>query len=102
MKSVTSILLAVFFIALVGCSSPRTSVTTDDQSGRVMIKVIPQSSDVYVDGQKVGKAYDFNGSSAVLKLAPGKHTISVINGEKACRQDIYLSDTQEVIQCNLE
>ncbi len=67
MKAFTLICsLALGFLAI-SCSSPRTSVTTDDQSGRVLLKIQPQSAEVFVDGQKIGKAYDFNGSAAVLK-----------------------------------
>ena len=84
------------------CSSPRTTIKTDDQSGTVQIRVVPSGSLVEVDGTVVGKGYDFSGSAAVLKLAPGKHSIVLRNGEKTCKQDIYLSDTQEVITCNLE
>lgn len=89
-------------LALGACTTSRTAVVTDDQSGTVELRVVPSSAEVYVDQKLVGKAYDFNGSAQVMKLPQGQHTIVVKSGDKACKSVIYLSDTREVIRCNLE
>jgi hypothetical protein len=97
------ILLLILLIGtLASCAAPRTTVQTDGQEGTVIFKIKPSSSIVYVDGVEVGKARKFSGSSAVLSLPPGSHRIVVKNGDLACEKNIYLSDTQEVIKCNLE
>lgn len=102
MKNTIKILVvSLVAISLTACSAPRTNVTTDDQSGTIIIKAKPSSSIVIVDGVEVGKGYDFSGSAKVLKLKPGKHVIELKNDDKTCTEQVYLSDTQEVIECDL-
>jgi hypothetical protein len=88
---------------LMACAAPRTTVQTDDQSGTVVFKVTPSYADVFVDGKKVGIAREFNGQSSVLKLSPGTHIIRLeAENYKPYEQKIYISDTQELIEVNLE
>jgi hypothetical protein len=93
-------LLAV--VMILGCAAPRTTVRTDDQSGSVVFKVKPRDAIVWVDGRQVGPARSFDGSSAVLKLAPGTHVIGLTApGRLPYETKIYLSDSQELIQVEL-
>ena len=87
---------------LVSCAAPRTTTQLDSQDGTVIFKVKPGSAIVYVDGKNIGEARQYSGSSSVLSLSPGSHRIVVKSGDLACEKNIYLSDSQEVIQCNLE
>ncbi|MBF0433547.1 MAG: PEGA domain-containing protein [Fibrobacteria bacterium] len=100
MKILMSFSLIVFFLS---CAAPRTNVVTDDQSGTVVLKGTPGYAEVYVNGKLVGKARDFDGKMSVIKLVPGTHTITLkADGYKEYSKKIYLSDTQEVIEFNLE
>ncbi len=99
MRALASVLLIA---AMLGCAAPRTSVRTDDQSGSVVFKVKPRDAVVWVDGQQVGPARSFDGSSSVLKLPPGTHIIGLTApGRIPYETKIYLSDSQELIQVEL-
>ena len=87
---------------LLACAAPRTTVQTDDQSGRVRFNVEPGYAEVLVDGNSVGKARQFDGSSSVLKLGPGSHTIVLkAEGFEDYQTQVYLSDTEELVQIKL-
>lgn len=96
----------IFVIGLVliltACAAPRTNVQTDNQDGTVVFEVTPGSAIVFVNGKEIGEARRFSGISAVLSLPPGNHRIVVRNGDRSCARDIYISDTQEVVKCNLD
>ena len=56
-----------------------------------------------MDGQVAGKAREFDGSSAVLSVAPGKHVITLkADGYEPFSTQLYISDSQEVIEINLK
>lgn len=85
------------------CAAPRTTIRTDDQSGSIVFKVKPSNAEVSIDGTVVGKARDFDGSAAVLKLAPGTHVVRLTaEGHKAWETRVYLSDSQELVEISLE
>lgn len=87
---------------LSGCSAPRTAVKTDDQAGTLVFKVVPGFAEVYVDGEKQGKAREYNGESAVLKVSPGTRTVTLkAEGYEDFEKKVYLSDTQEIIEAEL-
>lgn len=52
-------------------ATPTTATSADPQQGIVSVTSNPEGADVSVDGSFVGNA------PAVLKLSPGKHTVSV-------------------------
>lgn len=90
-------------LALAACAAPRTAVQTDDQSGRVKFRVIPNHAEVVVDGKSMGKARQFDGSSAVLKLGPGSHTVVLkADGFEDYQTQVYLSDTEELVEIKLK
>lgn len=90
-------------VGLVGCSAPRTSIETTNVSGALLFKVNPSSAEVSVDGTVIGKARDFDGSSSVAKLPPGKHVILVTApGYLPWESRVYLSDTQEKVEVTLQ
>ena len=87
---------------LIGCTAPRTTVKTDDQSGRIRLRVEPGHAEVLVDGQTMGKARQFDGSSAVLKVSPGSHTVLLkADGYEDYEAKLYLSDTEELIEIKM-
>ncbi len=91
------------FLGLVGCAAPRTSIETTNVSGSLLFKVKPSNADVSVDGTVIGKARDFDGSSSVAKVPPGKHIILVsAPGYLPWESRVYLSDTQEKVEVDLQ
>jgi len=95
-------ILALAPVFLLACAAPRTSVQTGDQSGRIRFQVDPGYAEVLVDGKSMGKARQFDGSSAVLKVEPGTHTVVLkADGFEDYETKLYLSDTEELIQIKL-
>lgn len=103
MKSIYLFLAVLSLCLLTACTAPKTTVTTDGQSGSILIKVVPGKASVYLDEKEVGKAFEFNGTSSVMKVSSGTHTVRIsAPGFKDFVTKVYISDTQEVIQVNLE
>lgn len=90
-------------LSMVGCAAPRTSVETANVSGTMVFKVKPSSADISIDGNVIGKARDFDGSSTVAKVGPGKHVVLVsAPGYLPWESRVYLSDSQEKIEVELQ
>lgn len=100
MRNFMLVLMPALLIA--ACASPRTTVQTDDQSGRIRLRVDPNHAQVLLDDRAMGKARQFDGSSAVLKAGPGTHTVLLrADGYEDYRTQVYLSDTEELIEIRL-
>ncbi len=90
-------------IALAGCAAPRTSIETKNVSGTMVFKVKPADADISIDGNVIGKAREFDGSSKVAKVGPGKHVILVsAPGYLPWESRVYLSDSQEMVEVELQ
>ena len=97
------LLSLVTLIALAGCAAPRTSIETANVSGTMLFKVKPSSAEISIDGNVIGKARDFDGSSNVAKVGPGKHVVLVsAPGYVSWESRVYLSDTQEKVEVDLQ
>jgi PEGA domain len=72
--SVLFLFLAFF---LPGCGLPTETLKAVGNEGLLKIVAEPGSAEVYVDGNFVGKAHDFNGNPGLLKLTHGTHTIEL-------------------------
>lgn len=89
-------------LLLLACAAPRTTVKTDDQSGRIRFRVHPSSAEVVVNGQELGKARRYDGTSAVLKLPAGTHTVVLkADGYEDYETKVYLSDTEELVEIKM-
>jgi hypothetical protein len=84
--------------AKAAASQPAASTPTEAPKGSVNISSSPSGADVSVDGEFVGN------SPAALKLAPGKHTLSVkMAGYKNWSREITVYSGSEVqLAANLE
>lgn len=97
------LLAIVSLLAFVGCAAPRTSIEAKNVSGTMLFKVKPSDADIAVDGNVIGKAREFDGSSKVAKVGPGKHVISVSKpGYVTWESRVYLSDSQEMVEVDLQ
>ena len=77
--------------AQTGEEKPPASPTQETATGTVNVTSNPDGADVYADGQFVGN------SPAVLKLKPGKHTVSVkLPGRKDWSREISVESGSEV------
>jgi hypothetical protein len=74
-----------------GEEKPSASPTQEMAEGTVNVTSNPDGADVYVDGQFVGNC------PAVLKLKPGKHTVSVnLSGHRDWSREITVESGSEV------
>ena len=90
-------------LGMVGCAAPRTTVETANVSGTMLFKVKPSTAEITIDGTMIGKARDFDGSTNVAKVGPGKHVVLVsAPGYKSWESRVYLSDTQEKVDVELQ
>jgi hypothetical protein len=103
MKTFLALVTMSVALGLVGCAAPRTTVETANVSGTMVFKVKPTDADITIDGTPIGKARDFDGSSSVAKVGPGKHVVLVsAPGYKSWESRVYLSDTQEKVEVELQ
>ena len=74
-----------------GEQKPPASPTQETATGTVNVTSNPDGADVYADGQFVGN------SPAVLKLKPGKHTVTVkLSGHKDWSREISVESGSDV------
>jgi hypothetical protein len=73
-----SILAACGLLLLYSCcSGPASSVKTVGNEGKIKFLVEPENAIVYVDGEKKGKADQFDGDPDYLELPGGFHKIEI-------------------------
>ncbi len=102
MNSLASYLAIGVLGLLAACAAPRTTVQADGQNGTILVKAAPAYALVDVDGKVMGKAREFDGTSAVLKVTPGKHLVTLrAEGYEDFATQVYISDSQEKIEINL-
>ncbi len=103
MKKLLPLALLAALLGMAGCAAPRTTVETANVSGTMVFKVKPANAEITIDGTPIGKARDFDGSTNVAKVGPGKHVVLVsAPGYLPWESRVYLSDTQEKIEVELQ
>jgi len=86
-----SFLFLVTFLVFAGCGMPKETRRGVGNEGFLTIQAVPDDAEVYVDGQLVGKAGQYE--SAPLELSSGTHRIEI-------RKAGYLSEFREVYAGN--
>jgi hypothetical protein len=81
------------FSLAAGCGVSPAALHSMSTAGLVKITAEPDSARVYVDGDAVGRARDFNGTPGLLRLSHGTHTIEL-------KKDGYQSYTRRVFVGN--
>ncbi len=89
---IISSVLSLILIGI-GCGMPTETLRAVGNEGLVKVVAEPSSAMVYVDGNLVGKAHDFNGNPGLLKLTHGTHTIEL-------KKDGYQSYTRRIFVGN--
>ncbi|MGB9736605.1 MAG: PEGA domain-containing protein [bacterium] len=69
------LLASLMLLLLAGCGMPKETLKAVGNEGLLKIIAEPSSAEVYVDGNFVGKAKEFNGNPGLLKLSHGTHVI---------------------------
>lgn len=92
------LILLIGFLIIASCM-PATTVRTLDTRPSIAIQGAPEGSMLYIDGQKIGMANDYNGQPKTLIIEPGTHTISIKteNGKITHSQTIFVESEFKTI-----
>jgi len=71
-------LLSWIILVCWGCTLPQETRRGIGNEGFLIIQAVPDDADVYVDGQRVGKAGDYEKNS--LELSGGAHKVEIRKG----------------------
>ncbi len=83
-KLLRQVLVVVALVALAGCDIRYPSSRTDipDERPSIAFSGAPEGSVVFVDGQAMGPAAQYDGVENVLLVEPGNHQIRVRLGDR--------------------
>ncbi len=83
-KLLRHVLVVLVLVALAGCSIRYPSGRTDisDERPSIAFSGAPEGSVVFVDGQAMGPASQYDGRENVLLVEPGTHLIRVRLGDR--------------------
>lgn len=92
-KPLRHILLVVALVALAGCIRyPSSRTDIPDERPSIAFSGAPKGSVVFVDGQAMGLATQFDGGKNVLLVEMGNHLIQVRLGDRVLlTQRVFLS-----------
>lgn len=93
-------LLILCLIIFAGCSQAVVSkVVVTESRPTLSFKNAPKNSIAAVDGQRVGRAEDYNGSPKVLYVEPGTHQVTVFSSDnkKIYEQSIFVDSEHKII-----
>ncbi len=71
-------LLSCIILACWGCGLPQETRRGVGNEGFLIIQAVPEDADVYVDGQRVGRAGDYERNP--LELSSGTHKVEIRKG----------------------
>ena len=103
MKLIKTTFLLILIISLFSCYGlPKTTVRGVGNEGQFQITVVPETAEVYVDGNYVGLAKDLDGNPGYLELSSGTHTVEIkMTGYQPYSRDVYSSGSLQTIKVNL-
>ena len=97
-----ALLLVSAAVVVFGCATPKAVVKGVSNNGMFAIECNPSSAEVYVDGQLIGKAKEFDGSPKFLEIASGTHRLELrAPGYQTWQRDVYSSNSIQRIQVTL-
>ncbi|HDH97345.1 MAG TPA: PEGA domain-containing protein [Proteobacteria bacterium] len=103
MRIASILALAAVAVLFVSCMTPQAEVKGQGNEGLIAIFVKPSDALVYVDGQLVGKAHEFDGRPGYLQVPSGRHWIEIKkDGYKPYKREIYASNALIEIRVTLE
>ena len=102
MRTVALLLVLGVVVLVASCMTPQAEVKGVGNEGLVAIFCKPSDALVYVDGQLVGRANQFDGRPGYLQVSSGRHIIEIKkDGYKPFRKEIYASNALIEIRVTL-
>jgi len=82
------------------CAGPSTTTRTTDSRPSLAIEGAPRGSQLFVDGNPMGDAGDYDGHPAVLRVEPGTHVVDVrdARGNVVFSQTVFVESETKTIQ----
>jgi len=93
-------LLLVAALAAAACAMPSTTTRTTDSRPSLAIEGAPRGSQLFLDGNPMGDAGDYDGHPAVLRVEPGTHVVDVrdATGNVVFSQTVFVESETKTIQ----
>jgi hypothetical protein len=93
-------LLGVLTVLFVACAMPSTTVRTLDSRPSLAIAGAPPGSQLFVDGNAMGRAAAYDGQPQVLVVEPGTHLVDVRDtaGRVLFQQTVFVESETKTIQ----
>jgi hypothetical protein len=79
---------------------PSTTVRSTDSRPSLAFEGAPRGSQLFVDGNRIGNAGEYDGQPAVLVVEPGTHVVDVrdTSGKVLFRQTVFVESETKTIQ----
>jgi hypothetical protein len=79
---------------------PSTTVRSTDSRPSLAFEGAPRGSHLFVDGNRIGNAGEYDGQPAVLVVEPGTHVVDVrdTSGKVLFRQTVFVESETKTIQ----
>jgi len=93
-------LLLVTALAAAACAMTSTTTRTTDSRPSLAIEGAPRGSQLFLDGNPMGDAGDYDGHPAVLRVEPGTHVVDVrdATGNVVFSQTVFVESETKTIQ----
>jgi hypothetical protein len=93
-------LLLALALAMAACAMPSTTVRSPDSRPSLAVAGAPRGAQLFVDGNPVGEAGDYDGHPAVLLVEAGTHVVVVrdTSGKLLLRQTVFVESQTKTIQ----
>jgi hypothetical protein len=92
--------LGIVVLLLLACAMPSTTVRTPDNRPSLAIAGAPPGSQLFVDGNAMGKAAAYDGHPRVLVVEPGTHLVDVRDtaGRVLFEQTVFVESETKTVQ----
>lgn len=77
----------VLVLSFAGCVHPSTTVRTLDDRPLIGIQGAPAAAIIYVNGQDMGHASEYDGEDTALRIEPGTHLIEIRDSNRVYFED---------------
>jgi hypothetical protein len=93
-------LLSALALVMAACAMPSTTVRRPDSRPSLAVEGAPSGAQLFVDGNAVGDAGDYDGHPAVLLVEAGTHVVVVRDpsGKLLFRQTVFVESETKTIQ----
>lgn len=90
-RSLCRAMIGVAGLVLAACAYPTTSTTQGGTSSAIYFEAFPETAEVFVDGELVGSAAQYDGTEQTLAVPTGTHAVVVrSNGTVLYDKKVYV------------